>query len=117
MKIITIIPAREGSKRLKHKNIYPLKGKPLIEYTIEAALNSKYIDVENLYISTDFKKVVEIAINRNLNVHIRPKILAGDKIWTQDVIDEVIKNIPLEEDDLIIILQANSPQMTSYFKY
>lgn len=113
MKVIAIIPAREGSKRLKHKNIYPLKGKPLIEYTIEAALGSKYIDVENLYISTDFKKIVEIAINRNLNVHIRPKILAGDKIWTQDVIDKVIENTPLEEDDLIIILQANSPQMTS----
>ena len=47
MKIISIIPARAGSKRLKHKNVYPFNGIPLIEYTINAALDSKYISRKN----------------------------------------------------------------------
>ena len=58
MKIIGIIPAREGSKRLKHKNVYPLKGIPLIEYTIKAALNSKYFTQNNLYVNSNFDKVL-----------------------------------------------------------
>ena len=72
MKIISIIPARAGSKRLKHKNVYPLNGVPLIEYTINAALDSKYISRENLYINTDFDKVVDIAKKRNIKVIERP---------------------------------------------
>ena len=47
MKIIGIIPARKGSKRLKYKNIYSLKGKPLIGYSIKAALDSIGIGFTN----------------------------------------------------------------------
>ncbi len=114
MKIIGIIPARKGSKRLKHKNVYPINNKPLIEYTIDAALNSKYLNKNNLYINTDFDKVIDIAKSRNIKYIERPSELAGDEIWTQDVINHttnIIKN--LEEEDIIIILQANSPQMDS----
>ena len=63
MKIIAIIPAREGSKRLKHKNVYPLKGVPLVEYTIKAALGSKYLTPDNIFINSDFDKVLEIGKN------------------------------------------------------
>ena len=49
MRIIAVIPAREGSKRLKHKNVYPLNGVPMIEYTINAALKSKYINHNKLF--------------------------------------------------------------------
>lgn len=112
MNIIGIIPARKGSKRLKHKNIYLLKNKPLIEYTIDAALNSKYLSHTNLYISTNFPEVIEIGNKYNLNIHERSESLSDDKTWTQDVVNDVIKHIPLKEDDLIVILQANSPQIT-----
>ena len=47
-KILAIIPARGGSKGIKNKNIIDLCGKPLISYTIESALNSKYIAKERL---------------------------------------------------------------------
>ena len=53
MKIIGIIPARKGSKRLKYKNIYSLKGTPLIGYSIQAALGSKYLNTDNLYITCE----------------------------------------------------------------
>ena len=87
MRIIAVIPAREGSKRLKHKNVYPLNGVPMIEYTINAALKSKYINHNNLYVNTDFDKVIDIAKKRNIQVIERPPHLAGDKVWTQPVIN------------------------------
>lgn len=114
MKIIGIIPAREGSKRLKYKNTYPLKGIPLVEYSIRASLESKYLNTDNLYVSTNFDQVVEISSKYNLNIIDRPEELAQDHIWTQDVVnhvDNVLGN--LEEEDLIVVIQANSPQITS----
>jgi len=114
MKIIAVIPAREGSKRLKHKNVYPLNGVPLIEYTINAALSSKYIDEDNLYINTDFDKIIEIAKKRNVKFIQRPNHLSGDKVWTQPVINHTEDELGgLNDEDIIVILQANSPQMTS----
>ena len=113
MKIIGIIPAREGSKRLKYKNTYPLKGIPLVEYSIRASLKSKYLDTNNLYVSTDFDQVVEISNNYNLNIVDRPEKLAQDHIWTQDVVNHVDNVLgSLEDEDLIVIIQANSPQIT-----
>lgn len=113
MNIVAIIPARKGSKRLRHKNIYPLQGKPLIEYSIEAALSSKYIDETNLFISTDFDEVVDIANKFQVKVVDRPPHLALDDVWTQDVVNHLDDTLQfLKDDDLIIIVQANSPQVT-----
>lgn len=113
MKIIGIIPARKESKRLKNKNTYPLKGKPLIEYTIDAALKSKYLSKENIYVSTDFIEVIEICNRRGIRFLKRSSELAKDGVWTQEVVNDVDSKIGgLDEEDIIIILQANSPQMT-----
>ena len=114
MRIIAVIPAREGSKRLKHKNVYPLNGVPMIEYTINAALKSKYINHNNLYVNTDFDKVIDIAKKRNIQVIERPPHLAGDKVWTQPVINHTDDELGgLDDEDIIVILQANSPQITT----
>ena len=59
-KILVLIPARGGSKRLPGKNIKQLNGKPLIAYTIEASLNSKYIDTTA--VSTDCHNIRKIAL-------------------------------------------------------
>ena len=56
MRIIAIIPARGGSKRLPKKNIYLLKGKPLIAYSIAACKGSKYIN--EIYVSSDDKEIL-----------------------------------------------------------
>ena len=60
MRIIAIIPARGGSKRLINKNVYPLKGKPLISYTIDACKKSSYID--EIYVSSDSIEILKIAV-------------------------------------------------------
>ena len=57
--IIAIIPARKGSKRLVGKNMLDLNQKPLIAWTIEEALKSKYID--NIIISTDDEKIINLS--------------------------------------------------------
>ena len=58
-KILGLIPARAGSKGLKNKNILKINGKPLIEYTINAAKNSKLIS--EIYVTSDCKKVNKIS--------------------------------------------------------
>ena len=60
-KLIAIIPARGGSKRLKNKNIYPLLGKPLIAYSIEACLKSKH--VSEVFVSTEDQAIADVSIN------------------------------------------------------
>jgi N-acylneuraminate cytidylyltransferase/CMP-N,N'-diacetyllegionaminic acid synthase len=83
--ILTIIPARGGSKGLQRKNILPLLGKPLIAWTIEQALESKYLD--RIVVSTDDEKIAEIAKKYGAEVpFIRPAELATDTAATTDVI-------------------------------
>ena len=54
-KVLCLIPARGGSKRLKRKNIYPVFGKPMIFWSINAAKNSKYI--KNVWVTTEDKEI------------------------------------------------------------
>ena len=58
MKVLCVVPARSGSKRVKNKNLRLLNGKPLIYYSIKSALNSKKIT--NTYLSTDSMKIKKI---------------------------------------------------------
>jgi len=74
--LITIIPARGGSKRLPRKNIRPLSGKPLLAYTIEAALESGA--TEPLIVSTDDDEIAEVARQYGAEVILRPAELAAD---------------------------------------
>ena len=55
IKTVAVIPARGGSKGIPGKNLYPLNGKPLIDYTIECALQSKSIN--HIYVSTDSHQI------------------------------------------------------------
>ena len=105
--IIGIIPARSGSKRLKNKNIFKIKNKPLIVYTFEAAKKSKYID--NLILSTDSKKIINIATKYQIKYHkIRPKKLSEDKTPTIDVLKYELKNYKLNKL-IVVLLQPTSP--------
>jgi len=77
-KILAIIPARGGSRRLPGKNIRKLLGKPLIVWTIEQAKKSKYID--KLIVSTDDKTIAKISKKYGAEVpFLRPKELAREK--------------------------------------
>jgi len=109
-KVLAIIPARGGSKRLPGKNIMDLNGKPLIAWTIEAAKKSQYID--KLIVSTDDEKISTISKKYGAEVpFIRPKELSSDTANSIDVIFHAInfykeKSIEFE---YILLLQPTSP--------
>jgi spore coat polysaccharide biosynthesis protein SpsF (cytidylyltransferase family) len=111
-RIFVMIPARGGSKRLQRKNIFPVLGKPIVQYTIEAALKSSYIQPENIYVSTEDKEI-ENVVKPFCKVISRPEALAGDKVWTQDVINHFIEVLALDDEDIVVVLQANSPEITT----
>lgn len=102
---LAIIPARGGSKRLPKKNILDLHGKPLILWTIESALKSKYID--KVVVSSDDKKILEISQKYAANTIKRPNKLANGTSSTFDAIKHTIDNV--EKFDYIILLQPTSP--------
>jgi len=109
-KIIAIIPARGGSKRLPRKNVLPLNGKPLIAWSIEAAQKSKYID--SIFVSTDDKEVAEVSREFGVDVpELRPEELASDTATTESVIFYTLNKFG-QDADVVVILQPTSPLRT-----
>ena len=108
---LAIIPARAGSKRLKNKNILTLNNKPLIGWTIEAGIKSRYID--ELIVSTDSDKIVKISKKYGAKIpFLRPQNLAKDKSKTSDVVKHAINFYHKKFNkffDFILILQPTSP--------
>lgn len=83
--MLAVIPARGGSKGVPGKNIRDLNGKPLIAYTIEAAVVSDIFDT--IIVSTDSQEIANVAVSYGVEVpFIRPDELAGDTISSDDVI-------------------------------
>jgi len=90
MKNIAIIPARGGSKRLPGKNIHPVDGKPLIAYSISAAIDSALFDT--VMVSTDSDDIAEIAKAYGASVPFaRSQNTSNDFATTADVIQEVLE--------------------------
>ena len=108
---LAIVPARGGSKGLLGKNIKELCGKPLVAWSIEAGLNSKYID--EVMVSTDDKKIAEISKQHGANVpFLRPSELASDTATTFDAVKHTIdyyKNELKKKFDYIVLLEPTSP--------
>ena len=106
--MLAIIPARSGSKGLPGKNIKKLLGKPMIAYTIEAALNSKYVD--DVIVSTDSREIETIAKNFGAKSYfLRPKLLASDE---SNAIDNLNNDFNYSIDDFVV-LQPTSPLRVS----
>jgi CMP-N-acetylneuraminic acid synthetase len=116
MRILTIIPARGGSKGVPEKNIKLLDGKPLLSYTIEIALQSKFLT--EVIVSSEDDKINEIAKTLGVQVpFVRPTELAQDNTPTIDVIIHALewyknKNIFF---DAVCLLQVTSPFRTVAF--
>lgn len=107
-KIYAVIPARGGSRRLKRKNIYPIWGKPMLYWSVRACQQSAYID--EVFISTEDAEIAQVARDCGAQVIERPEELAGDRVFKQDVIVHAAENF-VEKPDIVISLQANSPQL------
>ena len=113
-KILAIIPARKGSKRLPRKNKLKILGKPLICWTIEASVQSKYIDT--ILVSTDDDEIIDIAKEYNIKVPFkRPSEISSDEATMNDVIIHAINFFKTngESYDIIILLQPTSPLRTT----
>ncbi len=112
-KILVIIPARGGSRGIPRKNIRFLNRKPLIAYTIEVALKSKYID--RVVVSTEDEEIAEISKFYGAEVIKRPKELAKDVTPLDPVIYQALESIENKENikyDLVITIQPTSPLLT-----
>lgn len=109
--ILGLIPARGGSKGVPKKNIKNLLGKPLIEYTVEAAKKSKYID--HLIVSTDSDEIAEVCKNIPVDVpFIRPDYLASDTAKAIGVIQHAITTMEEQDGvdyDLVVYLEPPNP--------
>jgi len=109
--ILTIIPARGGSKGLPGKNTKALGGKPLIAWTIEHATSCEYID--RIIVSTDNEEIAEISIEHGAEVpFMRPWELATDKASTIDAIRHVLRWLGESENfrpRYVLLLQPTSP--------
>ena len=109
-KIISIIPARGGSKGVPKKNIKIIGGKPLIVYTIEQSIKSDLID--DTYVSTDSDEIASISRRAGAKIIYRPDILSNDTCSSEDVILDALEQISEIEGyqpELVVFLQCTSP--------
>lgn len=115
MKILAIIPARGGSKGIPKKNIIPLRGKPLIQYTIDAAQKSDYID--KVFLSSDCDEIISVSKELGLDTEYkRPDYLADDHATTSDAVLDALKWLEEKKNylpDAVLVLQPTSPLRTS----
>ena len=109
-KVISIIPARGGSKGLPKKNIKELAGKPLIAYSIAVSLQSQNID--RTIVSTDDLEIKKVAEDLGAEVIMRPDDLATDKSPMEPVLIHVVNHLSNTEKydcDAVVLLQPTCP--------
>ena len=86
------IIAREGSKRVTRKNLRLLNNKPMVSYSIEAALDSQLIKKENIFLNTECPEIAEIGRNLGVSIYDRNPRLAQDEIVLDELTYDFIKH-------------------------
>jgi len=115
--IVALLIGREGSAGFPGKNIYPILGKPLMEYPLKAAIDAKTID--HVFVSTDSEKIKEIGRIYKASIIDRPAELCGNKALGENVFVHGYREIKKELEqhsqsvDLIVLLHCNSPTILS----
>ena len=111
MRILTIIPARGGSKGIKLKNLVKINGKPLVAYSIEHSLASKLIN--RTIVSTDNEEIAKVSEEFGAEIPIfRTKELAGDHILDLPVFEHMLTYLKKEENyepEIVVHLRPTSP--------
>ncbi len=116
MALLAFIPARGGSKGIPRKNLHPLAGVPLIDYTVRAAQKSRVVD--EIFVSSDDDEIIEHC--RSLGVAVdykRPESLAGDAAPMMDAVLDCLRwreerGLPACEE--FLLLQPTSPLRRSW---
>ena len=111
-KVVAIIPARGGSKRLERKNIYPIWGKPMLYWAIKAAKESEHIT--DVWVTTEDEEIKRIALESGASVHTRDPELSQDHVYKMEAIRSAASFIERKhfKPEIIVSLQANSPEIT-----
>ena len=107
MKIVSVILARGGSKGIPKKNIIPLKGKPLITYTLQSSIKSK---VSETWVSTDCEEIKKVSKTFDVNIIDRPFEISGDKSKSEEALLDFAKQIDF---DVVVFIQPTSPLLKS----
>ena len=109
MKIVSLIPARGGSKEIPNKNIINVNGKPLLSYSIDASLNSR---VDETWVSSDSKEIGKVAEKYGARFITRDKELANDIIMP----DATLVDFKYRVDfDIMVFIQPTSPMIKSEY--
>ena len=109
-KVILHIPAREGSKRLRHKNLRLLGGRPMISYAIDAAVGAKVTD--NIYVNTDSLEIIQYVRGSypGVNIYERDKALADDATQSDHFNADIIAQL---SPDTLIMINPVCPLITA----
>jgi len=108
--IVAIIPARGGSKGIPGKNIMDFCGKPLLVWSIDQALKSKYI--QEVYVSSDSPRILDVAESAGAKAIRRPAVLATDRSSSEEALLHALEYIEKTQGqsvDIAVFLQATSP--------
>jgi N-acylneuraminate cytidylyltransferase len=106
LRVLAVIPARGGSKELQRKNVLPLAGRPLLAWTVRAALASVYLD--RVVLSSDDPEIQEAARTEGCDVPFdRPADLALDTTSSMEVLKHALAHLP--GYDMVVLLQPTSP--------
>lgn len=109
-KIISIIPARGGSKGIPNKNIINIAGKPLIAWTIEQSIKTR--SISKTYISTNDNQIADISKQYGAEIIWRPEKICGDTATSESAILHALDYLKVKqklEPDYVVFLQATSP--------
>tara|TARA_B100000579_G_C22824934_1_gene852562 strand:- start:643 stop:1344 length:702 start_codon:yes stop_codon:yes gene_type:complete len=111
-KFFSIIPARIGSKGIPKKNLYILNKKPLIQWTLEASIQCKYIS--ETIVSSDSDEILRLNKYFDFNPHKRNEELSSDSARTEDVILNIFNEMQylVDKYEYFILLQPTSPLRT-----
>jgi CMP-N-acetylneuraminic acid synthetase len=109
-KVLAIIPARAGSKGLPGKNLRSFNGKPLIQWTIEAAL--KVQGISQVTVTSDDESILNLARNIGATAHKRSEYLSTDLSQASEVIEDAVRHFP--DFTTLIYLQPTSPLRKSF---
>ena len=107
MKIVSVIPARGGSKGIPLKNIVELGGKPLISYTIES---SKQSNVDETWVSTDSSEIASVVSEYGVKVIERPEDISTDTSQSEEALLHAARD---SDFDVVVFIQPTSPLIKS----
>lgn len=108
--VVGVIPARGGSSRLPGKNILPVRGKPLIAYTIQAAREARLLG--RIIVSTDDEAIALVSKEHGVDVFMRPQALASNESPIDETYRHVLERLQEEEGyqpHVVVGMQANVP--------